>query len=152
MLPDSSDDLRPVIVIAGGPAIPESELAFRFSRSSGPGGQHVQRSDTRVELLFDVANSPSLTEEQRARLLARLGGHIDSSGILRLVSSGTRSQLENRADVVQRFQMLLAMALRREKRRVPTKPSAAAREQRLTAKKLRSRNKAARRPVRGDED
>lgn len=152
MLPETNDDLRSVIVITPGLAIPESELAFRFSRSSGPGGQHVQRSDTRVELLFDVANSPSLTEEQRARILARLRGHIDNDGMMRLVSSASRSQLENRADVVTRFQMLLAIALRREKRRVATKPTAAAREQRLAAKKLRGRNKAARRPVRGDED
>jgi ribosome-associated protein len=152
MLPAPDDDLRAVIVIQPALAIPESEVTFRFSRSSGPGGQHVQRSDTRVELLFDVANSPSLSEEQRARILARLSGYIDGAGVLRLVSSATRSQLENRADVVRRFRMLLAHALRREKRRLPTRPSAASREQRLTAKRVRSQHKQQRRPVRGDED
>ena len=119
--------------------VPVSELDFRFSRSSGPGGQHVQRSDTRVELLFDVAHSPSLSEEQRSRIRHRLGGYIDGEGVLRLVSSATRSQLSNREDAVQRFQALLAGALRVHRRRVPTRPTAAAREQRLTAKRTRSR-------------
>ncbi len=126
-------------------AVPVSELDFRFSRSSGPGGQHVQRSDTRVELLFDVANSPSLSEEQRSRIRHRLGGYIDGEGVLRVVSSATRSQFSNREDAVQRFQALLAGALRVHRRRVATRPTAAAREQRLTAKRTRSRVKQMRR-------
>jgi ribosome-associated protein len=140
-------DLQPKITINERLAIPETELAFRFSRSSGPGGQHVQKSDTRVELLFDVAHSPSLAEEQRARILERLGNQIDGEGVLRVVSSATRSQLENRAEAVQRFQALLAGALRVHKRRKATKPSAAAREARLAEKKVRSQHKAARRKV-----
>jgi ribosome-associated protein len=145
------DDLRPTVIINSQLAIPESELSFRFSRSSGPGGQHVQRSDTRVELLFDVANSPSLSEEQRARILARLGGQIDGQGVLRVVNAVTRSQLENREQAMQRFQALLASALRQRRRRVATKPSKAAREERLTEKRLRSKRKQARGRVHGDE-
>ncbi len=149
--PEPMDDLRPTIFINDRLSIPTAELDFRFSRSSGPGGQHVQRSDTRVELLFNVATSPSLTDEQRARITARLGNQIDGEGVLRVVSSETRSQLENRESAVKRFQALLAAAMRVHKRRVPTKPSAAAREARLTEKKVRSQHKAARRKVgRGD--
>ncbi len=133
-------------------AISLAELDFRFSRSSGPGGQHVQRSDTRVELLFDVANSPSLTDDQRSRIRARLGGYMDSDGVLHLFSSATRSQLENRADVIARFQALLAAALRPRKRRVPTKPSVAARERRLGEKRVRAQVKQTRRRVGRGED
>lgn len=128
-------------------AIPLAELDFRFSRSSGPGGQHVQRSDTRVELLFDVAHSPSLTDDQRERIRARLAGYMDNDGVLHLFSSATRSQLENRADVTERFRALLAAALRPRKRRVATKPSAAARERRLAEKRARGQVKATRRQV-----
>lgn len=145
------DDLRPVIAINPGLSIPMDELVFRFSRSSGPGGQHVQRSDTRVELLFDVANSPSLSAAQRALILARLGNQIDGEGVLRVVSSSTRSQLENRLETIRRFQALLSSALRQRKRRVATKPSAAAREARLTEKRVRSRHKESRRRVTGEE-
>jgi ribosome-associated protein len=143
------DELTDAIVISDQLAIPAAELRFRFSRSSGPGGQNVQRSATRVELLFDVANSPSLSDDQRARILHRLAGYADSAGVLRIVSSATRSQLENRADAIARFRSLVAGALRRRKHRVPTKPSAAARERRLTEKKGRAEVKSTRRKVGG---
>jgi ribosome-associated protein len=146
--PDQPVDL---IVISDQLEIPAAELRFRFSRSSGPGGQNVQRSETRVELLFDVAHSPSLTDDQRGRILQRLAGYIDSEGELRIVSSTTRSQLENRADAITRFQLLVAAALRRRKHRVPTRPSASARERRLTEKKGRSEVKSTRRKVGGRE-
>jgi len=145
-----SNDLTETIVISDQLAIPVSELSFRFSRSSGPGGQHVQRSETRVELLFDITNSPSLTAEQRERIRHRLAGYVDSEGVLRIVSSVTRSQVENRADAVARFQAMLATALRRRKHRVPTRPTAAARERRLTEKRTRAGTKQARRKV-GDD-
>jgi len=145
------DELRAMVVIDGQLAIPESELAFRFSRSSGPGGQHVQRSDTRVELLFDVANSPSLSDEQRSRIMARLAGQIDGQGVLRVVSAMTRSQLENREQAVRRFRDLLACALRQRRHRVATRPSKAAREARLAEKRLRSQRKQARGRVSGEE-
>ena len=145
------DELAETIVVSDQLVIPVAELRFRFSRSSGPGGQNVQRTETRVELLFDVAASPSLSDEQRARILARLGGYIDGAGELRIVSSATRSQLENRADAITRFQMLVAAALRRRKHRVPTRPSAAARERRLTEKKGRAEVKSKRRKVGGGD-
>ncbi len=125
-------------------SIPFSELRFRFSRSSGPGGQHVQKSSTRVELLFDVRNSPSLSEEQKERLLTRLGGKIDSAGVLHLVSQSERSQWRNREEVVARFRALVQRALAARKRRRATRPSAAARERRLREKRRRSEIKKGR--------
>jgi ribosome-associated protein len=133
-------------------AIREDELRFRFSRSSGPGGQHVNRSETRVELLFDVANSPSLDEAQRALLHGRLANQIDSEGVLHVVSSSTRSQLENRADATARFQAMLAAALKPRKRRRPTRPTAASRERRLTDKRVRASVKSTRRSVTRNEE
>ena len=132
-------------------SIPRSELDFRYSRSSGPGGQHAQKSSTRVELLFDVANSPSLDEEQRARITKRLVSYLDTEGVLHLVSQSERSQYRNREEVVERFQELMRQALKRRKRRKPTKPSAASQERRLKRKKRRSEKKKQRRPVHRDE-
>ncbi len=131
--------------------IPLSELAFRYARSSGPGGQHVQRTETKVELLFDLAGSPSLNEEQRRLAMSRLGGRIDQQGVLHLVSQAGRSQLENRADVIERFQHLLAAALRPTKARRATRPSAAARRQRLEGKRRRSQAKQLRGRVAAEE-
>ncbi len=128
-------------------AIPLAELRFQFSRSSGPGGQHVQRSATRVELVFDVLHSPSFTDIQRAHILKELKSHIDKEGILRLVSQRTRSQHLNREDVVARFQELLRRALRPRKKRRPTQPSRAAKERRLSEKRHRSETKRQRRPI-----
>lgn len=118
-------------------SIPRSELSFRFSRSSGPGGQHVQKSSTRVELLFDVTSSPSLSDAQRAQVQERLGGYVDSAGVLHLVCQSERSQVRNREEVVARFQSLLHEALKRRKRRKATKPSAASEEKRLQEKRRR---------------
>ncbi len=118
--------------------VPLDELRFRFSRSGGPGGQHVSRSATQVELLFDVARSPSLTEEQRALVLRRLRGYIDADGVLHLVSSSTRSQLRNREEVVRRFAQMMERALRVPKPRRPTRPTAAARARRLAEKRHRA--------------
>jgi len=133
------------ILIIPGLSIPVSELRFRFSRSRGPGGQHVQRTETRVELLFDVAHSPSLSDEQRACLQERLAGYLDSGGMLRLVARSTRSQLQNRQEVMARFARLLSVALRPRKRRLPTKPTAASRQRRLEAKRRRAEIKRLRR-------
>jgi ribosome-associated protein len=132
-------------------AIPLSELTYRFSRSSGPGGQHVNRSETRVELLFDIARSPSLSEMQRDRLVTRLGHYVDTEGTLHLFSSLTRSQLANREDVSARFQALLRAALHERKRRLPTRPTAGGRERRLSAKRQRSEIKHTRRSADSDE-
>ncbi len=132
-------------------AIPLAEFDFRYSRSSGPGGQHVNRTDTRVELLFDVANSPSLTDDQRAHIRARLAGYIDNDGVLHLFSSVTRSQLENRADVVARFRSLLAAALLPRKHRVATRPSAGAGTA-ACGRTRRGQAKQWRRQVDGDDE
>jgi len=132
-------------------SIPLSELRFRFSRSSGPGGQHVNRSATRVELLFDVASSPSLTEAQRERALKALAPYIDSEGVLHLVSQAFRSQLRNREEVVEHFRTLMHKAMRVPKRRRPTRPSRTAQERRLVSKRRRSEIKRQRGPVRADD-
>lgn len=139
-----------VVHITNTVSISMSELNFRFARSSGPGGQHVNRSATQVELLFDVANSPSLDETQRRRVLRKLKSRIDKEGILHLVSQETRSQLRNREEVVERFQELMREALRIPKRRLPTLPTRAARERRLRTKRRRSEVKRDRRPVQPD--
>lgn len=128
--------------------IPPAELSFRFSRSSGPGGQHVQKTSTRVELLFDVANSPNLTDKQRAQVLERLAGYVDSSGVLHLTAQSERSQWRNREEAVARFQTLMRGALRRRKRRRSTRPTVASRERRLREKRRRSEIKRGRSKVR----
>jgi ribosome-associated protein len=125
--------------------IPFSELEYRASRSGGPGGQHVNTSSTRVEVWWDVAGSPSISPEQRARLLERLQSRLDSSGGLRLVSSSSRSQLRNREEVTERLRSVLAAALVVRKRRKPTKPSRAAKAARLEAKRRRAATKQRRR-------
>jgi ribosome-associated protein len=124
--------------IQEGLEIPLAELTFRFSRSGGPGGQHVNRSETRVELLFDVARSPSLSEAQREQLLRNLAPYLDRRGVLHLVSGASRSQHENRQEVVRRFVRLLQQGLRRRRRRIPTRPHPASVARRLEAKRRRS--------------
>jgi len=141
-----------IVHITNTVSISMSELRFRFARSSGPGGQHVNRSATQVELLFDVANSPSLNEMQRQRVLRKLRSRIDKEGTLHLVSQETRSQLRNREEVVERFQELMREALHVPKRRWPTRPTRAARERRLEEKRRRSEAKRSRRPVQPDSD
>ena len=128
-------------------SIPLVQLGFRFSRSSGPGGQHLQKTSTRVELLFDVANSPSLTDYQRARIEERLASHIDSARVLHLVAQSERSQLRNREEVMARFQTLVRAALKRRKIRRPTHPTAASIERRLRAKRERGGMKQMRRDI-----
>lgn len=131
--------------------IPQSELDYRASRSGGPGGQHVNTSSTRIEVWWDVANSPSLTPEQRGQLLERLGPRLDSNGRLRLVSSGSRSQLRNRDDVTERLRSVVAGALAVRKKRKLTKPSRAAKAARLDAKRRRASTKQRRRAPLPDE-
>ena len=139
------DSLLPITDVL---AIPTEELSFRFSRASGPGGQHVNRSATQVELLFDVAHSPSLTDEQRAHIQRALASRIDREGVLHLTASGSRSQLQNRQEVVARFQSLLRRALHVPRPRRPTHPTRAARQRRLEHKRRRSAIKRERRGVR----
>jgi ribosome-associated protein len=140
----------PILVTANF-ALPADELEFAVSRSSGPGGQSVNTTDSRVEVRFDVAGSPSLTEPQRARLIEVLGGRLDSEGRLRVVAQTHRSQLLNRRAAVERLRTLLADALRPPTPRRPTKPSAAARRQRLETKRRRAVLKRRRRPPVADD-
>ncbi len=121
--------------------IPLAELRYRFVRSSGPGGQHVNTSATQVELLFDVAHSPSLNDAQRQRILSKLKNLIDHEGVLHLTAQAERSQLRNREIVTTRFQALLAAALRPSKKRKPTRPTAASKEKRLQSKKQQGEKK-----------
>ncbi len=129
-----------------------AEIEFRFSRSGGPGGQHVNRTASQVELRFDVASSNSLTDAQKTRIRTALRGHIDSQGILHLTSQATPSQWRNRKDVLDRFKTLLAQALRPRRKRVPTRPTRASQERRLERKRRRGRKKALRRPVRRTDE
>jgi ribosome-associated protein len=121
-------------------SIPLSEIALRYSRSSGPGGQHAQKSETRVEALFDVEASSSLTDRQKHRVV-RKGGPV-----LRAIAQDERSQARNRELAIERVADALREALRVERRRVPTKPSKAAVERRLEQKRRRSATKRLRRP------
>lgn len=121
-------------------SLPFSEIEIRVSRSSGPGGQHAQKSSTRVEALFDVEASTALTDVQKRRVAGRVGP------VLRAVAQDERSQLRNRELAVERLVEKLRAALAVPRRRVPTSPGAAARERRLEGKRRRARKKALRRP------
>jgi ribosome-associated protein len=121
-------------------AIPLAEIELRFSRSSGPGGQHANTSETRVEAVFDVEASSALSEAQRRRVLAKAGP------TLRAVAQDERSQLRNRELAVERLAEQLRAALKVERKRVSTRPTKAAKERRLDEKKRRGRAKKLRRP------
>ena len=119
-------------------SLPMAELQFRFTTGGGPGGQHVNKTATRVTLLFDVAGSPSLDEATRARLLDRLATRLDRRGVLHIDVQESRSQWQNRETAVARLQSLLAAALVEQAERRPTRPSRRARQQRLDDKRRRS--------------
>jgi ribosome-associated protein len=121
--------------------LPLAEVQLRFSRSSGPGGQHAQKSETRVEALFDVEASDALTDTQKRRVVARAGP------VLRAVAQDERSQLRNRDLAVERLVQQLRRALKVERRRVPTKPTEASRRRRLEEKQRRARTKRLRRDL-----
>ena len=133
------------IVINDKLTIPLSELKFRFSTSSGPGGQHANRSATKVTLLFDVTSSPNLDEATRQRLLSQLSSYLDKNGMMQIQVQDSRSQHQNREIALLRFQTLLANALKIRKKRRRTRPSRQAIEKRLANKKIQSRRKQERR-------
>jgi ribosome-associated protein len=121
-------------------AVPVAEIELQVSRSSGPGGQHAQKSETRVVAVFDVEASSALSAAQKRRVVAKAGP------VLRAVAQDERSQARNRELAVERLVEALRQALRVERRRVPTQPSAAAKERRIQEKKRRGETKRLRRP------
>ncbi len=135
---------RDELVVSRGVRVPRRELDVRFSASSGPGGQHANKAATRVELVFDVAASPSLLPVQRARVLERVGP------VLRIVVDDERSQARNRAIAEERLVERLAAALHVERPRRLTKPTKGAKERRLQSKRRRSEKKTNRRTPRYD--
>jgi ribosome-associated protein len=117
------------------------ELIFSSSRSSGPGGQNVNKVNTRIELRFNIPGSALLNDEEKAKLQSVLGNRINKEGFLILVSQTERSQLANKKKATERFYKLLQKALTPVKRRKPTRPTLASKERRIESKKLQSRKK-----------
>lgn len=133
-------------MVSGSVVIPESELSWRFSRSSGPGGQGVNTTDSRVELTYDVARSTALNETQRTRALERLGSRL-VDGTLTIAASEQRSQLRNREAAEERLAETIAAAIAPPPRpRRPTRATKASVERRISAKKRRATVKRMRRP------
>ncbi|MGD1000463.1 MAG: alternative ribosome rescue aminoacyl-tRNA hydrolase ArfB [Candidatus Brocadiia bacterium] len=133
-------------------SIAESEIEERFVRSSGPGGQNVNKVATGVQLRFNAAGSPSLSEPVRRRLAALAGGRMTQEGILIIDARQFRTQEQNRRDALDRFIALLRKAAQPPKRRYATRPSAASRSRRLESKRRKSQTKRTRGPLRRGED
>jgi len=125
-------------------SIPRSELDVRVSRSSGAGGQHVNKTSSRVEIFWNIPASRALTDEQRTRLLDKLSSRLTTEGSIRVVASDMRSQSRNRDLAEERLAELVRRALVVPRKRKPTKPTRAAKEARLESKKLHSNKKRTR--------
>jgi ribosome-associated protein len=133
------------MVVSRGVSVPLSEVELRLSRSSGPGGQHANVTASRVEAIFDVANSPSLSEEQRKRVMARVGPRLTA------VAQDTRSQARNRELAFERLRARLASALSVPRARHATRPTKTSRAERLDSKRRRGELKRTRRRPRADD-
>ena len=138
------------IVVSSELTIPRGELQFRASRAGGPGGQHVNTSSTRVELLWDLTRSAVVNDEVRQRLLMKLAARLDAEGMVRVVASDRRSQLQNREAAAERLAAIVRQALVVPKKRRATRPTKASREKRLTDKRHRGERKRDRRHNRDD--
>ena len=136
-----ADDL----FVRDGVVIPRDELTIRATRAGGPGGQHVNTSATRIEVVWNVARTRALTEDQRRLVLSRLAPRVDAGGDLRVVAADSRSQRQNRTAAESRLAAIVARALVVPKRRRPTRPTAASVRQRLDAKRRRADTKQQRR-------
>lgn len=126
---------------AAGARIPETEIVLEFSRSSGPGGQHVNKTETRVTAVWDLHASEAVSEDERRRIGERLGSRISKEGLLRVSCGRSRSQADNRAEAIERLQGLVAEALEPEKPRRPTPVPTRTRRARLAGKRHRGRLK-----------
>jgi ribosome-associated protein len=144
--PPSNPPANDALVVDERVAIPRSELIYRASRSGGPGGQHVNTSSTRIELLWNFGRSIAVDDAARARLAAKLAARLDADGNVRVVASDRRSQQQNRAAAEERLAALVRRALVVPKLRKKTKPPRAAKERRLADKRHRAERKRRRRP------
>jgi len=136
-----ASSLENSVFVNGSLSIPRDDLDVRVSRSSGAGGQHVNKTSSRVEIFWNIDNSRALTEEQRVRLREKLASRLTSEGSVRVVASDTRSQTRNRELAEQRLAELVARSLIVPRKRKPTKPTKAAKEARLDAKRRQSSKK-----------
>ena len=141
-----------MIPVCGNIAIQESEIQLDFIRSSGPGGQNVNKVSSGVQLRFDVAHSPSLPEEVRQRLMQLAGSRLTKEGVLVIEAQRYRTQDQNRQDAILRLVHLIRQAARRPKSRRPTRPTAGSKRQRLEEKRRRGAVKRMRRPVTGMDE
>ena len=131
--------------------IPDNEITLGFIRADGPGGQHVNKTATAVQLRFDVRHSPSLPEAVRQRLERLAGRRLTGDGVLVIDARSQRSQKQNRDEALERLRGLIEAASHPPRPRRPTKPTTASRRRRLETKRRRARLKHQRRPVRGEE-
>ena len=139
------------LVIQQGLIIPEAELALRFSLSSGPGGQNVQKNDTRATMIWDISSSPILSDWQRKRLFDKIAGsYLTNAGLLQVSSEKERSRLRNVRECESKLGDIVRQALKRPKVRRATKPSRASKERRIESKKQRGKVKEMRKKVNPD--
>jgi ribosome-associated protein len=144
-----SDDS--ILFVTESLSIPRAELSYQATRAGGPGGQHVNTSSTRVELIWKVRASAAVTEAQRELLMMKLARRIDKNGNLRMASGTRRSQYQNKGEVTSRFQSVVAAALVEEKPRKKTRPTRASREARIAEKKRRAETKQRRGRIREED-
>lgn len=148
---EKEDGAASALEITASVRVPVSDLHFRTSRSSGPGGQNVNKLETRVELLFDVASSRTFSSEQRERILLNLASRIDGKGVLHISSQQSRSQWENKQKTIEKLVSLLRDALKVRKKRMKTAPTRSSNENRVQRKKKHSQKKKLRKVRIGDD-